>query len=76
MNCPNCKCETIVKDGQPTCNSCGAFAQIYPENSTLQWILDDRVIINEAMAREAWEAWKKVYPEQFEEAEKNGNRPY
>lgn len=76
MECPNCNGETIVKEGQPTCNYCGAYAEIYPENTTLQWILDGRVIKNDEMARTAWEAWKKFYPEQFEEAEKLGKSPY
>lgn len=75
MQCPNCKNKTIIKNDQPTCNSCGAFAEIYPENATLQWILDGRVIKNEEMAREAWEQWKNVYPESFEEAERQGRKP-
>lgn len=75
MDCPNCKNKTIVKDGQPSCNFCGAFAEIYPENATLQWVLDGRVIRNEEMARESWEEWKKVYPEQFKKAEEEGKAP-
>ena len=75
MECPNCKNKTIVKDGQPTCNFCGAFAEIYQENSTLQWILDGRVIVNEKMARDAWEQWKTVYPDSFAKAEDDGQAP-
>lgn len=67
MQCPNCDAETIVRDGQPFCKSCGAHAEIYPENATLQWVLDGRVIMNEEMERTAWEEWKKIYPEQFKE---------
>lgn len=75
MDCPNCSNKTIVKNGQPNCNSCGAFAEIYPENATLQWVLDGRVIKNEEMAREAWEHWKKKYPESFAKAEEEGKAP-
>ena len=75
MDCPNCKNKTIVKNGQPHCNSCGAYAEIYLENSTLQWILDDRVILNEEMARESWEYWKKQFPESFEKAEAEVKHP-
>ena len=75
MKCPSCKNKVIMEEGQPKCNFCGAFARINSTNATLEWVKDDRVFLNEEMAREAWEEWKKVYPDSFEEAEKQGQKP-
>ncbi len=72
MQCPNCDNKTIIKEGQPECNSCGCYARLNPDNGTAEWLLDGRVIKNETMERDAWEYWKKIYPEQFEKAENEG----
>ena len=75
MDCPSCKNVVVIEDGQPNCKFCGAYARLNPQNGTAEWLKDGRVFLNEEMAREAWDEWKKVYPESFERAEKEGKSP-
>ena len=61
MDCPNCKNKTILVDGTPECESCGAYARLNPTNATVEWMKDGRVFLNVSMEREAFEVWSNAY---------------
>jgi hypothetical protein len=63
MECISCK---NLLENNLECTNCGAFIRINPQNATVEWIKDGRVLKNETMEREAWELWKKIYPDSFE----------
>ena len=75
MQCPSCKEKTVMVEGFPECKFCGAFARINSDNGYIEWMKDGRVFLNEQLEKEVWEHWKKAYPEQFTQAEKEGRKP-